>query len=579
LPLDNLQTPSPTDDGGFDARKVRQILHDIQTTVNVAVGLLDPEGIPAEFNESGALSRSPGEPVLAGGVPHVSPESPKPLLCCGAAGGLAALVPLHAAGRVVGFVAASGFCLAPLGPEDAEGLGRRLVVSCSIADQPAGAPCAVLDFEKFSVLVDLLQAGAARIALLAASPSKDGALHDGSPPISPELITALGELSSAGAGGAIAVDDAGMRERLEAIYNSTQDAILMLDKDLRIVAANKEFGRIFGSSADAFIGVTGVWLQRWIIKNAKDPVRVSTMIDELLGNPKAVLDDEIELLSPHYMILRFYSAPVSDKAGAIIGRLFVFRDITKFRKARYELIGSEKMNLIGRVAAGMAHELNNILAGMVAYADYALEEGDSDKIREALKMSISAAEKASELVQEFLTVAGPSESQRQDVDLHLEVGRLLDSMEPRFRKDNIRLHRQLEGVPRVHADPVQILQTLRHLLDNAAEAIRKDGTISVKTETDWDRGNVRVVVADSGPGIPVEYLDRVFDPFFTTKGVVSGGGSTGAKGLGLSVAKGIVEAHGGKIYAGNVLPHGASIVVELPVAGGGAEKPPSPSIY
>jgi two-component system NtrC family sensor kinase len=227
----------------------------------------------------------------------------------------------------------------------------------------------------------------------------------------------------------------------------------------------------------------------------------------------------------------------------------------------------------------MAHELNNILAGMVAYADYALEEGDSDKIREALKMSISAAEKASELGQKFLTVAGPLESQRQDVDLHLEVGRLLESMEPRFKKDNIRLHRQLEGVPRVHADPVQILQALRHLLDNAAEAIRKDGTISVKTETDWDRGNVRVVVTDSGPGIPVEYLDRVFDPFFTTKGVVSGGGSTGAKGLGLSVAKGIVEAHGGKIYAGNVLPHGASIVVELPLAGGAAEKPPSPSIY
>jgi len=577
--LDASKMPSQAQDQAFPVLKVRQILGAVETTTGASLGLLDALGVPSEFDSSGALRATGPKRVLSVPFLKEAQRSPRPVLHPSAAGGAAVSVPFTIGPSTGGFISAWGFSLAPLDDDQRGGVAARLAVDPAPETLQVRDGLPLLDFEKFSVLVDLLEAASAQITLLMTGALKHAIHGNISAPLSSAVFTALQELSDAGLTGDELTETIQARERLEAIYNSTQDAILMLDKNLKIVAANREFGTTFGTDAEAFIGVTGNWLRRWLIKNAKDPSHVSDVIDKLLGNLSVVLDDEIELLSPRHMILRFYSAPVTNKAGKNIGRLLVFRDITQFRKARHELIGTEKTSLIGRVAAGLAHELNNILAGMVTYADYALEEGDSEKIREALKMSISSAEKASALVQKFLSVAGPSESQRQEVDIHLELERLLDSVEAKFKASNIRIHRLLEAVPHVHVDPIQLQQVFHQILDNAGDAIGRDGTITVRTETDWDRGEVRVVISDSGPGIPAEYIDRVFDPFFTTKGVVSGGASTGSKGLGLSVAKGIVEAHGGKIYAGNILPHGASIVIELPRAGSQPERPPSPSIY
>jgi signal transduction histidine kinase len=267
------------------------------------------------------------------------------------------------------------------------------------------------------------------------------------------------------------------------------------------------------------------------------------------------------------MILRFFSAPTKNKAGETIGRAFMFRDITEFRQARHEMIGTEKMNAIGRVAAGLAHGLNNILAGVVTYADYALDEGEPEKIREALRKSILAAEKASELVNKLLVVSGASESQSQDVDIQAELSRLLDSMEADLEEKNIRVHRLLEPVPRVNVDPIQMQEAFHHVLDNARQAVGEGGTITVRTLADWDSGTISIVIADSGEGVPKGLEDRVFDPFFTTWGVVSGGADTAAAGLGLSITKGIIEKHGGRITLSNGRPHGAVVTMELPMPG------------
>ena len=559
--------------------RVRRILDAIEKTTGVHVGLLDAEGHPAEFDAHGAFRAASNSSVLSAELLGQVRTEPSPILHSEASGACGISVPFLSGGHIGGFVTGAGFFLGSLDSAQTEAVKKRVILDGSLTQQPHSDARMNLDYGKFCVLADLLEAAAARIGLFVGPSSRDGSLHAVFGPLSSEILSTVGNLPPGASFRHDQDADVTVRERLEALYNSTQEAILMLDKDLKIVAANKELASVFGIAADAFIGVNADWLQRWIIKNAKDPARVSATVEHLLGNPGATVEDEIEFLSPRYMILRFYSAPVTDKNGEHIGRILVFRDITKFRKARYDLIGSEKAILINRVAAGMAHELNNILAGMVTYADYALEDGDPDKIREALKMSISSAEKANELIQEFLAVAGPSESQRQNVEIHLELERLLDSLEPSYRADNIRIHRLLEAVPRVNADPVQMQQAFRHILDNAREAIGRDGTISVRTETDWDGGHVRVVITDSGPGIPVEYLDRIFDPFFTTKGVVAGGGSTGSKGLGLSIAKGIVDAHGGKVYAGNVLPRGASLIVELPLSNTDRHSPSSPSGY
>ena len=562
---------------GFPTGRVRRIVRAIETLAGTKVGFLDASGVMSDFDSAGNLIPS-GDAlhVLSPSIIQESFRRPRPLLHRGHQACPAVSVPFLTGGRLAGFITSWGFAIDEPDPETAGMIRDRFTIDTWREVFGHRDNCQRMEMPRLLALVDFLEMTSAQITILSAQ-TPTGGERDSETPLSWAVSTALAELARAGAAGDTEAVHA--RERLEALYNSTQDAILMLDKDAKIVAANKEFGRIFDTNPEVFIGVAGTWLRRWVVKNAKNPACVNDQINALLSNAVAVLDDEIELMSPRHMILRFYSAPVVDKTQNVIGRVIMFRDITEFRRARTELIGSEKMNVIGRAAAGLAHELNNILAGVVTYADYALEEGKPEQIRDALRMSIAAAEKASSLVGEFLSVSEPTESLRQDVDLHLELERLLDTMEPDLRSQNIRVHRLLESVPRVSVDPVQVLKVFHNLLNNARDAVGRDGTITIRTETDWDRGTVRTIITDSGPGIQPEIIDRIFDPFFTTKGVVSGGASTAAKGLGLSIARGIVESHGGKIYAGNVLPHGASFVVELPLPGEPTQRPPSPSDY
>lgn len=575
-PKDQKSVKAPN---GLLLSRVQKITGAIETVAGVHVGFLDPSGTPSRFSSDGALHPAPDDkPMFSPGILQAMLRIPRPVLHVGPEQCAAASVPFLTDGRLAGFITAWGFCLPEPDEDWTSALKQRFAVEGWREIFGERDKSIAISFEKFLALVDLLEGATAQITLLGTRASIPHAAENDTAPLSWAVALALEDLATDAASSGELSEAVHARERLEALYDSTQDAMLMLDSDLKIVSVNKELGRIFGTEPDAFVGVTGEWLRRWVVRNSREPQKVEKTIAGLLDNPSAVLDDEIELVSPRDMILRVYSAPVKDKESKVIGRVLMFRDITAFRQARRELIGNEKMGAMNRAAAGLAHELNNIFAGVVTYADYALEEGKSEKIREALRMSIAAAEKASGIVGEFLSVFGPSDTVRQDVDLHVEMERLLDSLEGDFRKENIRIHRFLEAVPQVNVDPVQVLQVLHHLLINAKQAVGKDGTITVRAEVDWDRGFVRIVISDSGPGIPPELVDRIFDPFFTTKGVVSGG-DTAARGLGLSIAKGIIDAHGGKIYAGNVMPHGASFVVELPLPGAAAEEAPDASLY
>lgn len=560
---------------------IEKLFQAIRRLTGVEVGLLDACGSPAVLGDGGIISAISGrERIIPASVLEMVARDQRPILHAGRDGGLALALGFVVEGRLGGFVDAWGFSLSGISEEQELRLKERFAVETSTQAPSAGERCAEFDFEAFCSLADLLDTAAAELAFFGALNAMPGSVESG------DAGSLAWVVSSFMAGVETDVRNEGrlkeaLRERdlLEALYDSTQYGILMLDKNLNIVAANKVFGEIFRTQAEAFIGVSAEWLRRWVVKHAADSPRAESIFERLLTDDNAVMDDEIDLITPHHMILRFFSSPTKNKAGETVGRSFMFRDITEFRQARHDMIGNEKMSAIARVAAGLAHGLNNILAGVVTYADFALEEGRADKIRDALHMSISAAEKASELVGKLLVVSGASESQRQDIDLRLEIERLLDSMNDTFEKSNIRVHRLLEPVPRINLDPVAMPEAFRHILDNAAAAIGSDGTITVRTATDWDSGTINVTISDTGLGIPEESIDRIFDPFYTTRGVVSGGWETGASGLGLSLTKGIIEQHGGRISVTNIRPSGAAFAIELPLPGVTGEEPPSPSMY
>ncbi len=229
------------------------------------------------------------------------------------------------------------------------------------------------------------------------------------------------------------------------------------------------------------------------------------------------------------------------------------------------LLQSEKLSSLGQLVAGVAHELNNPLTTVVGFAELAMEKASCpEEIRQDLSRIIEGALRSAHIVRNLLTFARTQESQRQPVGLNGVLESVLDLVAYQLRVNNITLRRELAPnmrLPKVLADYHQMQQVFLNLVTNAYQAmasLEQPGVLTVRTEPRGDR--IRVMIADTGPGIARADLPRVFDPFFTTKPVGQG------TGLGLSVSYGIVRAHRGRIWVESAEGEGATFFVEMPVA-------------
>jgi signal transduction histidine kinase len=226
---------------------------------------------------------------------------------------------------------------------------------------------------------------------------------------------------------------------------------------------------------------------------------------------------------------------------------------------------------LGQLVAGVAHELNTpigfehanlkLLDEFIAKLEVARTKGeDSKKVREAidklLTRSLEGTDRVKKIVLDLRSFSRMDQAELQDVDLHEEIDRTLQLMEPRL-KNGIEVLREYGDLPRVRCYPGQLNQVFLNLLMNACDAVDGGGTITVRTQR-ADQG-VRLDFHDDGPGIPVEVQGRLFDPFFTTKPVGQG------TGLGLSLSHGIIERHGGRIQVESAPGEGTSFVIDLPL--------------
>jgi PAS domain S-box-containing protein len=224
---------------------------------------------------------------------------------------------------------------------------------------------------------------------------------------------------------------------------------------------------------------------------------------------------------------------------------------------------AEKMASLGKLAAGVAHQLNNPLGGIVLYAKLVIEEYDlQEGAREDLERVLSDARRCRDTVKELLEFARQTRHLMHAHDINQAVGRTLFLLENQVLFQNIKVEKALaESLPEAWVDMQQINHLLMNIILNAAQAMEGRGRLRVSTSYLADSDCIRIEVADTGPGIPAAVLPQIFDPFFTTKGEGDG------TGLGLSLVYGIVKDHHGSIVAKNRPEGGAAFVVELPVAG------------
>jgi two-component system NtrC family sensor kinase len=236
--------------------------------------------------------------------------------------------------------------------------------------------------------------------------------------------------------------------------------------------------------------------------------------------------------------------------------------------AQAQLIHSEKLASLGRMAAGVAHEINSPLTGIVTFGHLLLKKfPPGSEEYEDMQVIIEQANRCSTIIKGLLGFARASAAEKAATNVNDVLNHALNIVRNKADFFNIKLKLNFDGtVAPVKADASQLQQVFLNMIMNAADAVEGKGTITITTRNMEDDGldYVEVEFHDTGPGISEENLAKVFEPFFTTKPVGKG------TGLGLAVSHGIVQEHGGKIIVRTKVGEGTSFIVRLPAYGGAA---------
>ncbi|MBI3636340.1 MAG: GAF domain-containing protein [Candidatus Rokubacteria bacterium] len=228
-------------------------------------------------------------------------------------------------------------------------------------------------------------------------------------------------------------------------------------------------------------------------------------------------------------------------------------------RSQEQLIHSEKLSALGQLVAGVAHELNNPLSVVLGHAYLAETKTGAGGLEAHIRGMREGAERAAQIVRNLLQFARKTSSSRDVIDVNALVEQVIEFTRNAGATQNVGVVRELapDLLP-TSGDPGQLQQVLLNLVTNAYQAMPRGGTLTVRTRAAGRR--LRVEVSDTGPGVRDDIRHKIFDPFFTTKSMGEG------TGLGLSVAHGIVSAHGGRLWLDERAPRGATFVIELPVA-------------
>src|SRR5213080_3712157 len=341
--------------------------------------------------------------------------------------------------------------------------------------------------------------------------------------------------------------------RYRNLFESASDAIATFDANGRFTTFNHAAEIISGYRREELVG-------QWFA-----PMLPDDELPKALAHFQKALAGETGLFETSFYrkdgdvrtIQVTYSTPRLDEEV-----LCVIRDVTDQKMLQEQLIQSEKMSAIGQLVSGVAHELNNPLAGISAFAQLLLSEKrfPPDQ-RTAAEMIYAEARRASRIVQNLLTFARQHKPERTPTQINQVLDDTLELRGYELRVRGIDVERDYdEQVPETMADAHQLQQVFLNLITNAEQAMerseRDKQRLTVRTRRAGDV--LRIEIEDTGPGIPPNLLERIFNPFFTTKPTGSG------TGLGLSISLGIVREHEGRIWAENAA-QGARFVIELPV--------------
>ena len=344
--------------------------------------------------------------------------------------------------------------------------------------------------------------------------------------------------------------------RQSALIDSTLDGISLTDADGNILIMNAPIVRM---GIELGMPIDGTVPERLlaIADNVTEPERYRRRMLELANTPKEAASDEFEIAETG-RVYRGYAEPVTDESGRFAGRIWTLREVTADR---------ELDRMRDAFVATVSHELRTPLTSIAGFVEMLQgeTEGLSEDARTYLRVIGRSSERLQHLVEDLLLMA-QIEARRLELNWEpTDVGALarlaVESSRPVAAEKDVKIDIETDGAPEIRADPGRIAQVLDNLVSNAVKFTPKGGSVSVTV--DGDENAARLVVADSGFGIPADEQDMVFSRFFRARNAMEN--AIPGTGLGLAITKALVERHGGHITLSSQEDSGTRVTVTLPV--------------
>lgn len=353
---------------------------------------------------------------------------------------------------------------------------------------------------------------------------------------------------------------------LKAIIDGIKDQIMVVDRDYRIVEVNKAFLNRVGKQKKEVIGRHCYH----VLHDEDKPCKISNHpcpVQEVFntGESCEALHTRYEGRKVSYFKIIAY--PMLDENGSVTRVIEMARDITLWTKSEDNLCNMQKLIFLGKLAADLAHELNNPVGVILGFSDLLLEKTEpGSKSYQMLKTIERQGLNCKRIVDNLLSFARYPEETEYSADVNDSLDKVISVIENiLLRKKIVIVKNFAEDIPNVRGNSKHLQQVFINLITNTVSAMQGGGTLTICTRLDTSGDRIEIVFKDTGCGIKKEYRDRVFDPFFTTRDV---GDETG---LGLSVSYGIVSKYGGNITFETATEEedkdrkGTSFTVVLPV--------------
>lgn len=352
---------------------------------------------------------------------------------------------------------------------------------------------------------------------------------------------------------------------LRNLISSSVDGVIAADKTGNILVFSAAATQISGYSKTEA-------LERLNIRDIYPDDKAYEVMKDLRGNgyggPGKLKSYRVEVADKDGAVIPIsLNASIVYEEGQEVATIGFFHDMREtlkmeeqLKNAQLQLLQSEKMASLGKLAAGVAHQLNNPLGGITLYTklmleDYQLEES----AREDLNRILKDAERCRDTVKELLEFTRQTRHFMKPNDINKAITRTLFLLERQPLFQNVQIIQNLsESLPLVTCDLQQMNHVFMNLILNAAQAMEGQGTLTLTTVPLEKGARIRLEIADTGPGIPETLLPRIFEPFFTTKEEGQG------TGLGLSLVYRILETHNGQIKAQSTPGKGTTFVIEMP---------------